>query len=74
VVATNNGSKIVGVYDVPENIGFVGYLNTKLPEEKIKERMDYFKEQAKQLMEMKKSGHLPDKKIREAKGGKRTRR
>jgi len=44
---------------VPDNIGFLGYLNTKLPEEKIKERMDYFKDQAKQLMEIWKSGHLP---------------
>jgi hypothetical protein len=34
--------------------------NTKLPEEKIKERMDYFKDQAKQLVEMRKSGHYPE--------------
>lgn len=33
--------------------------NTKLPEEKIKERMDYFKDQAKQLVELRKSSHLP---------------
>ncbi len=31
----DNGSKIVGVYDVPEDIGFLGYLYSKLPEEKI---------------------------------------
>jgi len=58
-VVVDNGSKIVGVYDVPENIGFLGYLNTKLPEEKIKERMECFKNQARQLMEIRKSGHLP---------------
>ena len=58
-VVINEGSKIGGVYDVPENIGFLGYLYTKLPEEKIKKRMDHFKEQAKQLMELRKSSHLP---------------
>jgi hypothetical protein len=62
-VVINNGSKIGGVYDVPENIGFLGYLYSKLPEDKIKERMDYFKDQANQLMGIRKSGHLPDNKI-----------
>ncbi len=58
-VAFNGGSKIIGVYDVPETIAFLGYLNTKLPEEEIEERLDHFKDQAKQLMETKRSGHLP---------------
>jgi hypothetical protein len=58
-VAFNGGNKIIGVYDVPENIAFLGYLNTKLPEEKIEERVDHFKDQAKQLMEIRRSGHLP---------------
>ena len=60
---TNDGSKIGGINDTPEDIGFLGYLYSKQPEEKIKERMDYFKDQAKQLMEIRKSGHLPDDKI-----------
>jgi hypothetical protein len=53
-VAFNSGSKIIGVYDVPDNIAFLGYLNTKLPEEEIEERLDHFKDQAKQLMEIRK--------------------
>ena len=59
---------------MPEDIGFLGYLYAKVPEEKIKERMDHFKELAQQLIIIRKSGHLRVKKIREAKGGKRTRR
>jgi hypothetical protein len=35
----------------------------KLPEEEIKERMDYFRDQAKDLIEIRKSGHLPEDKI-----------
>ena len=31
-VLFENGFDIGGVYDQPENIGFLGYLNTKLPE------------------------------------------
>jgi len=58
-VVTNGGSKIVGINDTPENIGFVRYLYSKLPMEKIKMRMDYFKDQAKQLMKIRKSSHLP---------------
>jgi len=54
------GSDIGGVYDPPEDIGFLGYLNTKLPEKNRKEQMEYFKKQAKDLMEIRKSGHLPD--------------
>jgi len=37
-------------------------INTKLPEDKIKERMDHFKDQAKQWMEIKKSGRFSDDK------------
>lgn len=58
-VAFNGGNKIIGVYDVPENIGFLGYLNSKLPEEEIEDRLDHFKDQANQLMEIRRSGHLP---------------
>ncbi len=42
---------------------FVGYLNTVMPEEEIKERMAYFRDQAKQLMEIRKSGHLSEDKV-----------
>ena len=59
---TNGGSKIGGINDTPKNIGFLGYLYTKQPKKKIKERTDYFKDQARQLMELKKSGHLPENK------------
>ena len=62
-VLIKKGSKIGGINDTPEDIGFLGYLFSKLPEEKIKERMDYFKDQAKQLMKIRESGHLPDDKI-----------
>ena len=41
-------------------VGWVSHLHYL--EEKIKERMDYFKDQAKQLIEIRKSGHLPDDK------------
>jgi hypothetical protein len=59
-VLGRNGNNIDRVYYLPEDIGFLGYLNTKVPEEKIKERMDYFKDQARQLMEIRKFGHPPD--------------
>jgi len=62
-VLIDKGTDIGGVNDLPDNIGFVGYLNTALPEGKIKERMDHFKDQAKQLMEIRKSGRLPDDEI-----------
>jgi hypothetical protein len=35
-------------------------INTKLPEKNRKEQMDHFKDQAKDLMEIRKSDHLPD--------------
>lgn len=59
-VLFEKGSDIGGVYDLPEDIGFLGYLNTKLPEKNRKEQMDHFKDQAKDLIEIRKSGHLPD--------------
>jgi len=31
VVLTNNGSKIGGINETPEDIGFLGYLYSKLP-------------------------------------------
>ena len=69
-VVINNGSKIGGVYDVPENIGFWGYLYTKLPEKNRKEHMDHFKNQAKDLIEIRKSGHLPAIESEEPRGEK----
>ncbi|OGP88645.1 MAG: hypothetical protein A2157_16450 [Deltaproteobacteria bacterium RBG_16_47_11] len=54
-VLVEKGSDIGGVYDQPENIGFLGYLNTKLPEKNRKEQMDHFKDQAKDLMEIRSS-------------------
>jgi hypothetical protein len=73
-VLINNGNKISGVYDSPENIGFLGYLYSKLPERKIKQRMDYFRDQVEQLIVMK-SGHLPNNKnLRWQKGQKEKKR
>ena len=52
MVVINNESKIGGgINDTPEDIGFLGYLNTKLAEKNRKEQMDCFREQAKDLME-----------------------
>jgi len=62
MVVTNNGSRIGGINDTPDIIGFFGYLHSKQPEEKIKERMDHFKDQAKQLMRIRESGHPSDDK------------
>ena len=39
-------------------VGIYGYLDRKLPEKDRKELMDCLKKQAKQLMELRKSGHL----------------
>jgi hypothetical protein len=74
MVVINNGTRICGINDTPKGMGLVGYLYTKLPKKKIKERMDHFKEQAQQLMEIRKSGHRSGKKIRGAKKGKKTKR
>lgn len=54
-VLVEKGSDIGGVYDQPEDIGFLGYLNTKLPEKNRKEQMDHFRDQAKELMEIRRS-------------------
>ena len=56
----NGGSRIAGVTETPEGIGFLGYLYSKLPEETIKERMDYFRDQGRDLMELKRTGRLPE--------------
>ena len=65
-MVANGGSKIGGINDTPDDIAFVGYLYAKVPRKKIKERMDYFKDQARQLMEIRKSGYRLAKKIRGA--------
>jgi hypothetical protein len=70
VVVINNGSRIGGIDDTPCDIGFLGYLYAKQPRQKIKERMDYFKDQAQQLMKIRKSGHRPGKKIQRTQRGK----
>jgi len=63
-----NGCNIVGVYDFPQcagiqdlhgEIGFLGYLNTRLPESARKDQMEYFKKEAAGLMAMRRSGRLP---------------
>jgi hypothetical protein len=63
-----SGCNIVGVYGLPQypeiqdlhgEIGFLGYLNTRLPEKYRREQMEYFKKEAEGLMEMRKSGRLP---------------
>jgi hypothetical protein len=63
-----NGCNIVGVYDFPEcpgihdlhgNIGFLGYLNTRLPEKYRRQQMEYFKKEAEGLIRLRKSSHLP---------------
>jgi hypothetical protein len=60
MVVINDRIRIGGINDTPDDIGFLGYLYSKLPKKKIKERMDYFRGQAKQLMEIRKSGHLSE--------------
>ncbi len=62
-VLIDKGTDIGGVNELPDSVGFLGYLNTTLPEEKIKEQMDYFRDQAKQLIEIRKNTHLSDDKI-----------
>ena len=74
MVVTDNGTRIGGINDTPDDTGFLGYLYSKLPKKKITERMDYFKDQANQLMKIRKSGHRPGKKIRGAKRGKKARK
>ena len=54
-VLIDKGTDIGGVNDLPDDIGFLGYLYSKLPREKIKMRMDCFKTQARQLIELRKS-------------------
>ncbi len=66
MVVINDRIRIGGINDTPDDIGFLGYLYSKLPRKKIKERMDYFKDQANQLMKIRESGQLSNKKIRGA--------
>jgi len=49
----------------------MGYLYTKLPEKRIRERMDYFKELANELIKIRKSGSL---RVRKTRGVKEARR
>jgi hypothetical protein len=63
MVVINDRIRIGGINDTPDDIGFLGYLYTKLPKNKIKERMDYFKDQANQLMKIRTSGRSPARKI-----------
>ena len=67
-VLVQNGYNIVGVYYLPKcagkrdlhgDTGFLGYLNTRLPERYRREQIEYFKKEAEGLMRMRKSGHLP---------------
>ncbi len=68
MVLVDDGTQIGGINETPDDIGFLGCLYTKQSRKKIKERMDYFKDQASQLMKIRTSGHLPDRKIGGAKG------
>ncbi len=70
MVVINDRIRIGGINDTPDDIGFLGYLFSKLPKKKLKERMDYFKDQARQLMKIRESGHRADKKVRRVKKGK----
>jgi len=63
-----NGGNIIGVFDLPQCAGmrnlhgdfvFLGYLNSRFPEECRKEQMECFKKAAEELMEIRRSGHLP---------------
>ena len=63
-----NGCNITGVYDLPQcpgiselhgEIGFLGYLNTRLPENAKKDQMEYFKREAEGLIAMRRAGCLP---------------
>ncbi len=63
-----NGGGITGVFDFPHcaamcrlhgDIVFMGYHNTRLPETCRREQMEYFKKAAEELMELRRSGHLP---------------
>lgn len=67
-VMAGNGGGITGVFDFPHcaamcrlhgDIVFMGYRNTRLPETWRREQMEYFKKAAEELMELRRSGHLP---------------
>ena len=67
MVLVNDGTRIGGINETPDYVGFLDYLHTKQPREKIKDRMDYFKDPVQQLMKIRKLGHRPAKNIRGAK-------
>ncbi len=74
MVMINDRIRIGGINDTPDDIGFLGYLYSKLPRKKIKERMDYFKDQARQLMEIREPGDRPSRKTRWGKKSKTIRK
>ena len=41
------------------DIAFLGYQDTRLPEKCRMEQMEYLKKMAEELMELRRSGHLP---------------
>ncbi len=71
MVVIDDGTKVGGINETPNDVGFLGYLYTKQPKKTIKERMDHFKDLAQQLMKIRESGRRPDKKIGSTKGGRR---
>jgi hypothetical protein len=67
-VVVINGCDITGVFDLPQcaamqklhgDIAFLGYQDTRLPEKCRREQTEYFKKAAEELMEIRRSGHLP---------------
>jgi len=67
-IMVGNGGGITGVFDLPQcaamrelhgDIVFMDYHNTRLPEKCRREQMEHLKKAAEELMELRRSGHLP---------------
>jgi len=63
-----NGGGITGVFGLPQcaamrklhgDIVFMDYQNTRLSEKCRREQLEYFKKAAEELMDLRRSGHLP---------------
>lgn len=59
---------VSGVFDLPQcaamrklhgDIVFMDYQNTRLPEKCRREQLEYFKKAAEELMNLRRSDHLP---------------
>jgi len=67
-VMAGNGGGITGVFDFPQcatvrklhgDIVFMDYQNTRLPEKCRREQREYLKKVAEELMELRRSDHIP---------------